>query len=82
MHKIVFNNGAFAVAWGQSNDGQKHLAMRWNGDDDNSGSFPITSPNKYPQWFLLPQELTLPMVRGGSNDMDAGELRRQDRVKV
>ena len=64
MHKIVFNNGAFAVAWGQSNDGQKHLAMRWNGDDDNSGSFPITSPNKYPQWFLLPQELTLPMVRG------------------
>ncbi len=64
VDKIVFNNGNFAVAWGWDVDDQKHLAMRWNGDDDNVGSYPVTSNKKYPLWFFLPQELTLPIARG------------------
>ncbi|MBK8751623.1 MAG: hypothetical protein IPL99_08205 [Candidatus Competibacteraceae bacterium] len=62
VQTVVFNDGAFAVAWGEHSDGQKRLAMRWNGDDDRLG-YP-TRWEKSPQWFFLPPELTLPVVRG------------------
>lgn len=62
VQKIVFNNGDFSIAWGNKDDGQKCLAMRWNGDDHKLG-FP-TSFGRSPLWFYLPPELTLSIVRG------------------
>jgi tRNA(fMet)-specific endonuclease VapC len=62
VQDVVFNDGAFAVAWGQDSTGQQRLAMRWNGDDDHLG-YP-TSFGRGPLWFFLPPELTLPVVRG------------------
>lgn len=62
VRTVVFDDGAFAVAWGEDGDGQKRLAMRWNGDDDRLG-YP-TIFGRSPLWFFLPPELTLPIARG------------------
>lgn len=69
VQKIVFDDGAFSVAWGVNNDGQKQLGMRWNGGDGGDGGddsdfgFP-TYFLKKPLWLFLPKELTIPILRG------------------
>lgn len=63
VQKIVFDDGAFSVAWGVNYDSQKQLGMRWNGGD--GGSKPLGFPTyKDPLWFFLPKELTIPILRG------------------
>lgn len=61
VDQIVFNDRDFSIAWGRWEDGSMHLAMRWNGEGPNPG-YPKTFGN--PVWFLLPDHLTIPVLRG------------------
>ncbi|WP_157719110.1 hypothetical protein [Halopseudomonas salegens] len=56
VESVVYNDGDFSIAWGEWEDGELHLAMRWNGDE--SPGYPKTFG--HPVWFLLPQDLTIP----------------------
>lgn len=58
--EIIYNLNGFSVAWGIWEDETYRIAMRWNGDGDDQG-YPKTFGN--PVWFMLPQELTLPILQ-------------------
>lgn len=60
VHQIIYNDGDFSIAWGRWEDGNMHLAMRWNGDGD--AGYPKTFGN--PVWFLIPGNLSIPILRG------------------
>lgn len=54
VHKIIYNSNEFAVAYGiWEDDGEKRLAMRWNGGIDGIG-YPSQGGN--PLWFQLPND--------------------------
>lgn len=57
---ILYDDGDFAIAWGRyDNEGEKRLGMRWNGGPKEAG-YPCRG--KYPVWFMLPEELSVPVV--------------------
>ena len=58
--EIIYNLNGFSVAWGIWEDDTYRLAMRWNGEGDDKG-YPKTFGN--PVWFMLPQELSLPILQ-------------------
>lgn len=58
--EVIYDLNGFSVAWGIWEDETKRLAMRWNGDGDDKG-YPKTFGN--PVWFMLPNELSLPILR-------------------
>lgn len=60
VEEIVYNLNGFSVAWGTWEDGSRRLAMRWNGDGEDMG-YPKTFGN--PVWFMLPTELSLPLLQ-------------------
>lgn len=53
VHTVIYNNGYFSIAYGYWEDGEKRLAMRWNGNDDEIG-YPSQGGN--PLWFQLPND--------------------------
>lgn len=61
VKQIIYNLNGFSIVWGTWEDGSDRLAMRWNGEGDASG-FPALFGN--PVWFMLPAELTLPILQG------------------
>jgi hypothetical protein len=61
VHNVIYNDGEFAIAWGEWEDNTMRLAMRWNGEGDDAG-YPKTFGN--PVWFLLPENLTTPIIKG------------------
>ena len=61
VENILFNNGEFSIAYGIWEDGKKYLAMRWNGDNENDSGYPKAFGN--PMWFILTDELTIPILK-------------------
>ena len=63
VDKIIFNNQDFSISYGQWQDGNKSLAMRWNGDihDPQDKGYPKTFGN--PMWFLVDSDLTIPILK-------------------
>jgi hypothetical protein len=72
VDQIIYNDGDFSIVWGEWEDGNMHLAMRWNGSDNDAG-YPKTFG--HPVWFLIPAGLSIPILRGvlgiGSSDTKA-----------
>ncbi|MCK4563156.1 MAG: hypothetical protein KAU94_00620 [Verrucomicrobia bacterium] len=60
VKEIIYDLNGFSVAWGKWEDGTTRLAMRWNGEGDDKG-YPKTFGN--PVWFMLPNELSLPLLQ-------------------
>jgi len=59
--KVLYNYNGFAIAWGEfDKTPPKRLAMRWNETESNEVGFPCQGKN--PTWFMLPEELTVPLV--------------------
>jgi hypothetical protein len=59
--RILCEDNDFAVAWGKfDNDPPERLAMRWNGKPNKPG-FP--NQGKNPLWFMLPEELSIPLLK-------------------
>ena len=52
VHTIIYNKGAFAVAYGKWENSEIRLAMRWNGDNDDEIGYPSQGGN--PLWFQIP----------------------------
>jgi hypothetical protein len=58
--KVLYNYNGFAIAWGIYNkETPERLAMRWNGGPNEVG-YPCQG--KYPVWFMLPEQLSVPLV--------------------
>ena len=62
LEKIIFDNGDFSISYGEWENGNKSLAMRWNGDpnDPDDKGYPKTFGN--PMWFLVERDLTIPIL--------------------
>lgn len=59
--RILCEDPDFSVAWGIfNNKPPERLAMRWNGGPNEPG-FP--NQGKFPVWFMLPEELSVPLVK-------------------
>ena len=62
---VVFNNGTFSVAWGTWDGKQKLLGMRWNTSDaDNPNDVGYPKTFGHPVWFMIPEDLTIPTLKG------------------
>jgi len=58
VRDIIYNDGDFAIAYGTWEDsGELVVAMRWNGnpDDTKDAGYPKTFGN--PMWFIVTNEL-------------------------
>jgi len=60
LQRVLFKGYGFSMAWGEWEDGSLRLAMRWDGEGADPG-YPKLFKN--PVWFILPEELALPLVR-------------------
>lgn len=67
--EIIYDNDAFSVVYGKSKDGNNHVAMRWNGDDNNDKGYPKTFGN--PMWFILNDDLKLPILKALLNEKNS-----------
>lgn len=59
-YRVVWSKNGFSIAWGNwEGEEPEAIAMRWDGKEGELGF-----PNSYghPTWFLLPRELTLPIL--------------------
>ena len=77
VRRIIYNDieEQFAIAWGEwTRDGTMHLAMRWNGGNDNDPGYPTSHHAGKPLWFLLPSNLTTPIIKGVLDVKLADEL--------
>jgi hypothetical protein len=60
--KVLYNDDVFSIAWGiYDEEPPERLAMRWNGEPGEHG-YPCRG--KYPVWFMLPEELSVPLLKG------------------
>ncbi len=57
---ILYNNEDFSIAYGTWRDGNKYLAMRWNGEENDPGYPKVFA---HPMWFIIENELRLPFLR-------------------
>ena len=57
---ILWEDADFTVAWGKFKNTPERLAMRWNGEPNKTG-FP--NQGKNPLWFMLPEELSVPLLK-------------------
>jgi hypothetical protein len=57
--EVIYNLNNFSIAWGIWENGDRVLAMRWNSAETEAG-YPKAFGN--PMWFILPKELTLPLL--------------------
>jgi hypothetical protein len=76
VESIIFDNGEFSIGWGRWEDGTMRLGMRWNGDNNDPG-YPKLFKN--PVWFVLPHELSLPIVSSLLGDAHSS---KQDIITV
>ena len=60
VDEIIFNNEDFSIAYGTWEDGNKYVAMRWNGDGGDAGYPKVFG---HPMWFLITAELRLPILQ-------------------
>ena len=60
VEKILYNIEGFSIAYGFWEDGNKHLAVRWDGEEGKLG-FPQTFGK--PQWLLIPDKLSVPITK-------------------
>jgi hypothetical protein len=59
--RILCEDRYFIVAWGIfDNTTPERLAMRWKGNLNKPG-FPLRG--KTPLWFMLPEELSVPLLK-------------------
>ena len=57
---ILFENPDFSIAYGNWNNEQYCLAMRWNGYENDSG-YPKTFG--HPMWFIIPKSMTFVLAK-------------------
>jgi len=57
---ILFETNDFSIAYGTWNQSESCLAMRWNGEGNDSG-YPKTFG--HPVWFIIPQNMTFVFVK-------------------
>ena len=60
VEKVVYDNNDFSIAYGIWEGGKTHLAMRWNGESENDPGYPKLFKN--PVWFLVTEELKVPIL--------------------
>ena len=58
---VLYDNGVFATAWGTYDGRRRCLGMRWNNGGPNDVGYPKLF--QYPVWFVLPDELSVPLVK-------------------
>jgi len=54
--KILSDHDGFAIAIGETEDGDVAMGMRWNGDEESPIGFPQTYGN--PTWLILPDHVS------------------------
>lgn len=57
---ILYNNDEFSIAYGMWQDGNKCIAMRWNGEDNEAGYPKVFG---HPMWFIIDSELKIPILK-------------------
>ena len=60
VDNILFDNGSFSIAYGKWLGKETRIAMRWNGDDNESG-YPKHFGN--PVWFLIDHNLNTSVLK-------------------
>lgn len=60
VKKVIYDVNGFSIAFGEWDGHRTCLGMRWNGDTDAAG-FPSVFGN--PQWFMVSQEFTIPILK-------------------
>lgn len=60
VDKILYNDGDFSIAWGQWENNEMRLGMRWNGEAEDPGYPKLFN---HPVWFVLPEALALPILK-------------------
>lgn len=58
--EIIYNNNDFSIAYGNFENGDNCIAMRWNGKDEDKG-YPKTFGN--PMWFIIENKLKTPFLK-------------------
>jgi type VI protein secretion system component VasF len=59
--RVLYEDRYFTVAWGMyDKEPPERLAMRWNGGPNEAG---YPRRGKYPVWFMLPKQLSAPLVK-------------------
>lgn len=59
--EIIYENDEFAIAYGQFENGENCLAMRWNGIDETDKGFPNSFGN--PTWFIVDNKLKMSILK-------------------
>jgi hypothetical protein len=57
---ILLENSDFSIAYGDWNQSEFCLAMRWNGEENNAG-YPKTFG--HPVWFIIPKSMTFVLAK-------------------
>ncbi len=57
---ILFETPDFSIAYGNWNQQENCLAMRWNGDENEAG-YPKTFG--HPVWFIIPKDMTFVLAK-------------------
>jgi hypothetical protein len=59
--EIVYDNEEFSIAYGSYRGGEKCIAMRWNGRDEEDPGYPKTFKN--PMWMIINDSLKIPFLK-------------------
>lgn len=68
VENVVFENDDFSIAIGIWENGERRMAMRWNGYGDDLG-YPKLFKN--PVWFIVDDSLILPFLNALRNVKDS-----------
>ena len=68
VENVVFENDDFSIAIGIWENGERRMAMRWNGYGDYPG-YPKLFKN--PVWFMVDDSLILPFLNALRNVKDS-----------
>ena len=60
VDEVLYDHDGFSIAWGVYDGERRCLGMRWNGEEGDAG-YPKLFKN--PVWFVLPAELTIPILK-------------------
>ena len=67
---ILFETYDFSIAYGNWNQQENCLAMRWNGNENESG-YPKTFG--HPVWFIIPNDMTFVLAKSLLEFKDANK---------
>lgn len=61
VEQVIYETEDFSIAYGIWKTGNRHLGMRWNGNNEEDTGYPKLFNN--PVWFLIPEELAIPFTK-------------------